>query len=207
MVGLVPYKEMLNQPAPLVVAIQAAADKAAGTAWAPAMSAMRILVTVGALAGLSSVMVVMMLGQPRIFMSMSKDGLLPEWAGRVHTRFRTPYVSTIVTGVVVALASGLTPIATLGNLVNIGTLLAFVIVSIGIIVLRRTRPDLPRPFRVPLVPLLPILSAIINLGLMASLPWATWERLIIWMGLGVVFYFAYGYRKSRLRGTAVVGRS
>jgi basic amino acid/polyamine antiporter, APA family len=199
MVGLVPYKEMMNQPAPLVVAIDAAAQRAAGTSWGPLMSALKILVTVGALAGLSSVMVVMMLGQPRIFMSMSKDGLLPAWAGRVHPRFGTPHISTIVTGVIVAIAAGLTPIATLGALVNIGTLLAFLIVSIGIIVLRRTRPDLPRPFRVPFVPVLPILSALVSLGLMVSLPWATWERLIIWMGLGVLFYLAYGYRHSRLR--------
>ena len=119
--------------------------------------------TVGALAGLSSVMVVMMLAQPRIFLSMAKDGLMPAWAGRLHPRFRTPHVSTIVTGVVVALAAGLTPIGTLGNLVSIGTLMAFVIVSLGVIVLRRTRPDLPRPFRMPLVPLLPILSALVEL--------------------------------------------
>ena len=155
MVGLVPYQEMLNQPAPLVVAIEAAAGRAAGTPWQGPMEIVKILVTVGALAGLSSVMVVMMLAQPRIFLSMSRDGLLPPWAGRIHPRFNTPHISTIVTGVVVALAAGLTPIATLGNLVSIGTLLAFVIVSIGIIVLRRSRPDLPRPFRMPLVPFLP----------------------------------------------------
>jgi APA family basic amino acid/polyamine antiporter len=116
------------------------------------MEVVKILVTVGALAGLSSVMVVMMLAQPRIFLSMSNDGLMPGWARRIHPRFKTPHVSTIVTGVAVAIAAGLTPIGTLGNLVSIGTLMAFVIVSIGIIVLRRTRPDLPRPFRMPLVP-------------------------------------------------------
>jgi basic amino acid/polyamine antiporter, APA family len=149
MVGLVPYKQMLNEPAPLVIAIQAAADRAAGTSWAPIMEIVKILVTVGALAGLSSVMVVMMLAQPRIFLSMSKDGLMPPWAGRVHPRYHTPHVSTIVTGAIVAVAAGLTPIGTLGNLVSIGTLMAFVIVSIGIIVMRRTRPDLPRPFRMP----------------------------------------------------------
>jgi APA family basic amino acid/polyamine antiporter len=143
-------------------------------------------------------MVVMMLAQPRIFLSMSKDGLLPAWAGRLHPRYRTPHVSTIVTGVVVAIAAGLTPIATLGNLVSIGTLMAFVIVSLGIIVLRRTRPDLPRPFRMPLVPLLPILSAVVSFVLMLSLPWSTWERLMIWMAIGVAVYFAYGYRHSRL---------
>ena len=199
MVGLVPYREMLNQPAPLVVAIEAAAGRAVGTPWQGPMEIVKILVTVGALAGLSSVMVVMMLAQPRIFLSMSRDGLLPSWAGRIHSRFKTPHVSTIVTGIVVALAAGLTPIGTLGNLVSIGTLLAFVIVSIGIIVLRRSRPDLPRPFKMPLVPLLPALSAIVSLTLMLGLPWSTWERLILWMVVGVVFYFAYGYRNSRLR--------
>jgi APA family basic amino acid/polyamine antiporter len=199
MVGLVPYKTMLNEPAPLVVAVEAAAGRAAGTAWAGPMAIVQILVTVGALAGLSSVMVVLMLAQPRIFLAMSRDGLLPGWAGRLHPRFNTPHISTVVTGVLVALAAGLTPIGTLGNLVSIGTLLAFVIVSIGVIVLRRTRPDLPRPFRMPFVPLLPILSALVSLLLMASLPWSTWERLILWMAIGVGVYFAYGYRRSRLR--------
>ena len=202
MVGLVPYKAMLNEPAPLVVAIQAAADRAAGTPWSTTMEAMKILVTVGALAGLSSVMVVMMLAQPRIFLAMSKDGLMPRWAGKVHPRFHTPHVSTLVTGVVVAMAAAFTPIGALGNLVSIGTLMAFVIVSMGIIVLRRTRPDLPRPFRMPLVPLLPIVSAIVSFALMLSLPWATWERLILWMAIGIAFYFAYGYRHSVLRGSA-----
>jgi basic amino acid/polyamine antiporter, APA family len=199
MVGLVPYKSMLNQPAPLVIAVEAAAGRAANTPWAGAMEAVKILVTVGALAGLSSVMVVVMMAQPRIFMAMSRDGLLPAWAGRVHPRFRTPHVSTLATGALVAVAAGLTPIATLGNLVSIGTLMAFVIVSLGIIVLRRTRPDLPRPFRVPLVPVVPILSAVVSFGLMLSLPWSTWWRLILWMALGVLLYFVYGYRKSRLR--------
>jgi APA family basic amino acid/polyamine antiporter len=199
MVGVVPYKQMLNQPAPLVVAIESAAGRAAGTSWAPLMNGLTVLLTVGALAALSSVMVVMMLAQPRIFLAMSKDGLLPKWAGVVHPRFKTPHVSTIVTGVVVALAAGLTPIATLGTLVSIGTLMAFVIVSIGVIVLRRTRPDLPRPFRMPMVPLLPAVSALVAFVLMLGLPRATWERLIIWMAVGIVFYFVYGYRRSRLR--------
>jgi APA family basic amino acid/polyamine antiporter len=201
MVGLVPYRLMLNEPAPLVIAIQAAAARAQGTAWGPFMDTLTLLVTLGALAALSSVMVVMMLAQPRIFMAMSRDGLLPAWAGRVHPRFHTPHISTIVTGLVVAVAAGLTPISTLGMLVNIGTLMAFVIVSIGIIVLRRTRPDLPRPFRMPLVPLLPALSAIVAFVLMLGLPRATWERLFIWMGIGVMIYFVYGYRRSRLRLT------
>jgi basic amino acid/polyamine antiporter, APA family len=199
MVGIVPYKQMLNQPAPLVVAIESAAGRAAGTSWGPLMNGLTVLLTVGALAALSSVMVVMMLAQPRIFLAMSKDGLLPKWAGIVHPRFKTPHISTIVTGIAVALAAGLTPIATLGTLVSIGTLMAFVIVSIGVIVLRRTRSDLPRPFRMPMVPVLPALSALVAFVLMLGLPRATWERLILWMAIGIVFYFAYGYRRSHLR--------
>ena len=195
---------MLNQPAPLVIAVEAAAGRAAGTPWASIMDALKILLTVGALAALSSVMVVMLLAQPRIFLAMSKDGLLPRWAGIVHPRFKTPHVSTIVTGVAVAIAAGLTPIGTLGTLVSIGTLLAFVIVSIGVIVLRRTRPDLPRPFRMPMVPLLPALSALVALVLMLGLPRATWERLVLWMVIGIVFYAAYGYRRSKLRQSPVV---
>ena len=199
MVGLVPYKTMLNQAAPLVLTIEAAADKSVGTPWQGIMAVVKVLVTVGGLAALSSVMVVMMLAQPRIFLSMAKDGLLPAWAGRVHPRFRTPHISTLVTGLVVALAAGLTPIGTLGSLVSIGTLMAFVIVSFGIIVLRRTRPDLPRPFRMPWVPLLPLLSAAVSLTLMLGLPRATWERLILWMILGILVYFVYGRKHSRLR--------
>jgi APA family basic amino acid/polyamine antiporter len=207
MVGVVPYRQMLNQPAPLVIAIQAAAARAAGTPWAPLMNGLTVLLTLGAVAALSSVMVVMMLAQPRIFLAMSKDGLMPAWAGAVHPRFKTPHISTMVTGVVVAIAAGLTPIATLGTLVSIGTLMAFVIVSIGVIILRRTRPDLPRPFKMPLVPLLPALSALVAFTLMLGLPRATWERLVIWMAIGIGFYFAYGYRRSRLRSNAPVSMS
>jgi APA family basic amino acid/polyamine antiporter len=144
-------------------------------------------------------MVVMMLGQPRIFMSMGLDGLLPQWASKIHPKFRTPYITTIITGVVVAVASGFTPIRILGELVSIGTLLAFVIVSIGIIVLRKKRPDLDRPFKTPMVPFIPILSAVVALALMASLPGETWQRLVIWMVIGVVVYFLYGYKHSVLR--------
>ncbi|HVN82379.1 MAG TPA: amino acid permease, partial [Terriglobia bacterium] len=138
MVGLVPYKE-LGVAAPMAVAIDAAKVQAQGSLWYGLMNIMPILVKLGALAGLSSVMVVMMLGQPRVFYSMAKDGLLPPWAKKVHPRFRTPHVTTIITGIAVALASGFTPIRILGELVSIGTLMAFVIVSIGIIFMRRQR--------------------------------------------------------------------
>ena len=207
MISLVPYQEMRNQPAPLVIAIESAERNAVGTAWAVPMSALRILVTLGALAGLTSVMLVMMMAQPRIFLAMAKDGLLPPFAARIHPRFRTPHITTVLTGVAVAVASGFSTIGTLGNLVNIGTLLAFVIVAIGIIFMRRREPDAPRPFKVPLVPWLPGLSAVVSVVLMASLPWESWERLLIWMGLGVALYFAYGYRHSRLRGIAATRES
>jgi APA family basic amino acid/polyamine antiporter len=199
MVGLVPYKALLNQPAPMVVAIDAGAVRAAGTAWAGVMHVLRLFVVLGTLAGLSSVMLVMMLAQPRIFYAMANDGLLPEWARAIHPKFRTPHITTVVTGIVVSLAAGFTSIGTLGSLVSIGTLMAFVIVSIAIVFLRRTRPDLERPFAVPFVPVLPIASAIVSLILMASLPWATWERLIIWMAIGIVMYFVYGARHSRVQ--------
>jgi APA family basic amino acid/polyamine antiporter len=202
MISLVPYEAMRNEPAPLVVAVEAAERSAAGTGWAGPMAALRILVTLGALAGLTSVMVVMMMAQPRIFLAMAKDGLLPRWAATIHPRFRTPHLTTMLTGVIVGVASGFSGIAALGNLVNIGTLLAFVIVAIGIIFLRRREPDAPRPFKVPLVPWIPLLSAACSLVLMASLPWESWERLLIWMAVGIAFYFVYGFRHSRVRAAA-----
>ncbi len=196
MVGLVPYKQMLGSPAPMVVAIRAAETASGGSGL---LKTMVMLVELGALAGLTSVMVVMMLGQPRIFYSMANDGLLPGWARKIHPKFRTPHITTILTGVGVSLAAGFTPISILGELVSIGTLMAFVIVSIGIIFMRYQRPDLERPFRVPLVPVVPALSALVSLGLMAGLPGATWLRLIAWMALGLLIYFGYGYRHSFLR--------
>jgi APA family basic amino acid/polyamine antiporter len=144
-------------------------------------------------------MVVLMMAQPRIFYSMARDGLLPPFAKAIHPKFRTPHITSIITGIVVAAAAGFTPIGALGELVSIGTLLAFVIVSIGVIFLRRSRPDLHRPFRTPFVPLVPILSALVSLALMAGLPWETWLRLIIWMAIGLLLYFAYGYRHSEIR--------
>jgi len=195
MVGLVPYPK-LSGPAPMAVAVDAAREAATGTAWAGIMQAVSFLVKIGIIAGLSSTMVVNMMAQPRILMSMSHDGLLPAWAGRIHPKFRTPHVTTILTGVLVALASGFTPIAVLGSLVSIGTLFAFVIVSIGIIVLRRTHPNLPRAFRTPWVPWVPLASAGVSFFLMLSLPGATWLRLAIWMAIGLVIYGLYG-RKAK----------
>jgi APA family basic amino acid/polyamine antiporter len=198
MVGLVPYQQ-LGVPAPMALAVDAARLEAAGTAWQPVVDMMPLVVKLGAIAGLSSTIIVQMVAQPRIFMSMSQDGLLPPWAGAIHPRWRTPHVMTVVTGIIVALAAGFTPIGVLGELVSIGTLFAFVVVAVGVIALRRTRPDLHRPFRTPGVPWLPALSAVASFVLMASLSADTWIRLVIWMTLGLVLYFAYGYRHSRAR--------
>jgi basic amino acid/polyamine antiporter, APA family len=198
MVGLVPYQQ-LGVPAPMALAVDAASVKAAGTPWQAIVEVLPLVVKLGAIAGLSSTILVQMVAQPRIFMSMAQDGLLPAWMGAIHPRFRTPHLTTILTGVIVAIASGFTPITVLGELVSIGTLFAFAVVSLGVIVLRYRRPELHRPFRVPGVPWVPALSAIVAVALMASLPWPTWERLIIWMTLGLVLYFTYGYRNSRAR--------
>jgi APA family basic amino acid/polyamine antiporter len=198
MVGLVPYQQ-LGVPAPMALAVDAARLKAEGSAWRPVVEILPLVVKLGAIAGLSSTIIVQMVAQPRIFMSMSQDGLLPHWAGAIHPRWRTPHVMTIVTGAIVALAAGFTPIDVLGELVSIGTLFAFVVVALGVIVLRRTRPDLDRPFRTPGVPWLPVISALASFALMASLSGDTWIRLVIWMTLGLVVYFAYGYRHSRAR--------
>ncbi len=203
MVGLVPYKQMLGSAAPMVVAIRAAETASGGSAL---LHAMTMLVEVGAIAGLSSVMVVMMMAQPRIFYSMAMDGLLPPFAKKIHPKYRTPHITSIITGVVVATAAGITPIGALGELVSIGTLLAFVIVSLGIVFLRRNRPDLHAPFRTPWVPLVPILSALVSLALMAGLPGTTWIRLVIWMAIGLVIYFGYGRSHSELNRSIAAGQ-
>jgi APA family basic amino acid/polyamine antiporter len=140
----------------------------------------------------------MLMGQPRIFYAMARDGLLPSVFGKVHPRFRTPYITTILTGVVAGVVAGLFPIGLLGELVSIGTLLAFVIVSAGIIVLRYQSPNIARPFRTPFVPLVPILAILICGYMMASLPWPTWERLIVWMAIGLAIYFLYSRKHSKL---------
>ncbi|MFV8132445.1 amino acid permease [Streptomyces syringium] len=156
------------------------------------------LISFGAAVGLTTVCMILLLGQSRVFFAMSRDGLLPRIFSRVHPKFGTPYRSTILLGVVVAVLAGFTSIDVLAELVNIGTLFAFVVVALGVIILRRTRPDLPRSFRVPLVPFIPVLSVVASLWLMLNLTGETWLRFAAWMVLGVVVYFVYGRRHSRL---------
>jgi APA family basic amino acid/polyamine antiporter len=188
MTGLTSYKN-LNVPQPVYVAIEAAG---------PALKWLTYFINIGAIMGLASVVLVMLMGQPRIFFSMSRDGLLPAVFGKVHPTFQTPYITTIVTGLVAALVAGFFPIALLGELVSIGTLLAFVIVCVGVLVLRYSRPNIPRPFRTPLVPVVPILGVLICGYMMFSLPSDTWIRLIVWMVLGLLIYFIYGKSHSRV---------
>ncbi len=190
--GIVSYTT-LNVSDPVAVGVNAMGES---------MFWLRPIVKIAAIAGLSSVILVMLMGQPRIFYSMSKDGLLPPVFSKVHPRFKTPYVSTILTGCVAIVLAGVLPISILGELVSIGTLLAFAIVCVSIIVLRKTRPDIERPFRTPLVPLIPILGALICFIQMAALPMDTWMRLIIWMALGMVIYFTYSYHHSVLRNNS-----
>ena len=191
MTGLVHYPD-LDTDHPVFVAINAAGP---GLRW------LTYFINIGALAGLSSVVLVMLMGQPRIFFTMARDGLLPPVFGKVHPKFQTPYVATIVTGIVAMCIAGAFPIAMLGKLVSIGTLLAFCIVCGGIIVLRRRSPEMVRPFRTPLVPAVPLLGIMFCAGLMLSLPSDTWWRLGIWMAIGLVIYFFYGRHHSKLRDT------
>jgi len=191
--GMVPYSA-LNVADPVAVGIDAT-----GVRWGS------FLVKLGAIAGLGSVMLVMLLGQSRVFYSMSRDGLLPEWAGKVHARFRTPYISSITVGLFVAIFASLIPIGILGELVSIGTLLAFVIVCAGVWLLRLRRPELHRPFKTPWVPIVPILGIVISFALMASLPFDTWVRLFVWLIIGMFIYFGYGRYHSRVQNTKVSG--
>lgn len=198
MVGLVDYKLLTNAAAPIAVAIDAALQKAEGTTMGTILYAFPTIIKVGAVLGLSSTMVVMTMGQPRVFYSMSKDGLLPEWAAKIHPKFQTPHITTAITGTIVAILAGFVPISLLGELVSIGTLFAFVIVGIGIIILRSSNPALHRPFKVPLSPFIPIATVLSAAYLMNSLPIDTWIRLIVWMSIGLVIYFAYSYNHSKL---------
>jgi APA family basic amino acid/polyamine antiporter len=186
--GVVHY-DKLNVAAPVAVAIDAT-----GAKWGS------LLIKAGTLAGLSTVMLTTLLGQSRIFYVMSKDGLLPGWAGAIHPRFRTPWISSLAVGLFIAVCAGFLPLSTLGDLVNIGTLFAFIIVCVGVWILRYKRPDLDRPFRTPAVPIVPLLGVLISLLLMASLPMETWLRLIIWLIIGQAVYFGYGRYHARTRG-------
>ncbi|HMT07751.1 MAG TPA: amino acid permease [Pyrinomonadaceae bacterium] len=198
MVGLVDYKMLTNAAAPIAVAIDAALQKAEGTTMGTILAVFPTIIKVGAVLGLSSTMVVMTMGQPRVFYSMSKDGLLPSWAAKIHPKYQTPHITTAITGTIVAILAGFVPISLLGELVSIGTLFAFVIVGTGIIILRSSNPALDRPFKVPLSPFIPIATVVSAAYLMNSLPLDTWIRLIDWMAIGIVIYFAYSYSNSNL---------
>jgi basic amino acid/polyamine antiporter, APA family len=192
--GLLPYP-LLNDAAPVAVALGAH----------PQLAWLRIWVIVGALAGLTSVILVMMLAQARIFLAMARHGLLPPFLGKVHPRFRTPHVATVITGLFAAIVSGALPVDLLGELVSIGTLIAFIVVCIGVLVLRRTRPDLPRPFRVQAVWLIAPLGVGMCALMIGFLPISTWVRLVVWTAIGVAIYFGYSYKHSRLRNQATTG--
>jgi len=189
--GMVPYTQ-LNTPEPLTVALKAVGESRL-------LHFITGVVAFGSVIAHTAVLLVFQLGQPRIFFSMARDGLLPSWAAAVHPRFRTPYVTTILTGVIVAGTSAFTNIQEMVELTNIGTLFAFMIVSAGVLVLRYKEPDRPRPFRTPLTPWVPLLS-ILTCGYLAwHLPTITWVRFFLWLAVGLVFYFLYGFRHSRLR--------
>jgi len=185
LIGIVPYRR-LNVADPIAIGIDAT-----GLTW------FSPVVKVSALFGLFSTILVQLLGQTRIFFSMSRDGLLPRLFGRVHPRFRTPHLSTLLTGSVMAVAAGLLPLGILSQLVSIGSLLAFLLVCIGVVLLRKTAPAVERPFRVPWVPWVPILGGLSCLAQMVSLPWSTWERLLVWLILGWAIYFLYSRRHAR----------
>jgi len=184
--GMVPY-DKLDVNAPVANAFQQA-----GLTWA------QFLISLGAVCGIASVTLVTMLSQARIFLAMSRDGLLPSFFGAVHRRFRTPWKATLVTGLFVGSTAATLPIDVLLNLVNIGTLLAFAIVCAAVLIMRRTHPEASRPFRAPLVPLVPILGIGACALLMFSLPVVNWLRLAVWLLIGFVVYFGYGRRHSRL---------
>ena len=191
--GMLPYK-MLDTAEPLATAFSGL-----GMTWTAG------IISLGAVFATTSVLVVFQLGQPRIFFSMARDGLLPPWAARVHPKYQTPHITTILTGAFVAGFAAIANIDEIVQLTNIGTLFAFVLVALGMIILRRTNPDAPRPFRTPWVPVVPIL-AILSCGyLMFELPLMTWVRFVLWLAAGLVIYFAYGMQHSELRNHATAG--
>lgn len=191
--GIVNYKE-LNVPSPLTLAL----NKMPYT-W------LAITMKLAVLAGLTSVILVMLLGQSRVFYSMSRDGLLPKLFSDIHPKWQTPWRSNLLFMVFVSLFSAFAPISVVGEMTSIGTLFAFVLVCGGILVMRKTHPDLPRPFKTPWVPLVPVMGVLVNLALMAGLGWSNWLRLFVWMGLGLAIYFGYSRHHSRLRTVPAVG--
>ena len=195
MTGMAPWKQ-LGTPEPMITALQYAAGPPA------LLNASRFVIALGAVIAMGSVLLVFQLGQPRIFFSMSRDGLLPPVLAKVHPKYKTPYVGTILTGVFVAAFAAFANIAEVVDLTNIGTLFAFVLVSAGVILLRRIDPERPRPFRVPWVPLTPLISIVACAYLMLQLPIVTWIRFAIWLVIGLVIYFTYGYTHSTLRRRA-----
>ena len=188
--GMVNYKVFKGDAAPVATVIRIVPYQ-----W------LRVGVTLGIIAGYTSVILVMLLGQSRVFYSMSRDGLLPATFSKIHPKFRTPWHCNLIFMIFVSLFSGFLPISKLGHMTSIGTLLAFVIVCAGVLVMRRTRPDLPRPFRTPLVPLVPILGIVVCLAMMASLDYETWVRLFVWLAIGMAVYFGYSRFHSHLNKT------
>jgi APA family basic amino acid/polyamine antiporter len=186
--GMVPYNE-IDIHAPVALAFGARGLHVA-----------EFLISLGAVVGITSVLLVLLLSQSRVLLAMARDGLIPRsFFAAVHPRFQTPHKATILTGVVVATVAALFPLKILADLVNIGTLMAFVVVCASVIVMRRTHPDLPRPFRTPLVPLVPILGILMNLAMMFSLGWHNWLRLGVWLLIGFAIYFGYGQKRSTMR--------
>ncbi len=188
MTGMVSYRDLAAEEAPSL----ATAFRLVGQDWASA------IISIGAIAGLTTVIMVLLLGLSRIVFALSRDGLLPRWLSKTTHRTKTPARIQIIGGTIVALVAAFTDVGLLEEMINIGTLSAFVLVSLGIVVLRRTRPDLPRGFRVPWSPVLPILSAVLCFWLMLNLTTLTWVRFLVWLAIGVVIYLLYGRRRSRV---------